>query len=361
MDPRALAGRLEAIEGRLAGTDAERRAAALCAAELRAAGRRPKTTTLWMRPQRSAPRAAYAALGIAGSLVAVGNPTVGLALAGAALLAVLVEAAGVPVLGLLQTRRATQNVVAAAPGERGARVLLVLSASVDAPRDSLLSRIDGRLHSRLLPGPAGLLLIGLAGAAAAAGARLAGAEGSAIGSAQLVPSALLILLMAGFLDAALAGPPRVASAAGPAAALTVAAALDAQPPRALAVEVLIGGAGAAGAPGMADYVAARRTDLEPEDVVVIDLAAAEGPLRYASHAGEHLPVRLHPQLTGLAAGLPGAIRTVTRTRSAARVARGARWPAITLAGEPRALAAATLRLVAAIDAEILKAAEAERR
>ncbi|MDX6640987.1 MAG: hypothetical protein QOF12_1998, partial [Solirubrobacteraceae bacterium] len=34
MDPAALAGRLEAIEGRLAGTDAERRAAVLCAREL---------------------------------------------------------------------------------------------------------------------------------------------------------------------------------------------------------------------------------------------------------------------------------------------------------------------------------------
>ncbi|MFL5847086.1 MAG: hypothetical protein ACJ762_20605, partial [Solirubrobacteraceae bacterium] len=203
MDPRALAGRLEAIEGRLAGTDAERRAAALCAAELRGSGRRPRTRTLWFRPQRHASRAAYAALGIAGSVVAVGNATLGLALAAGALLATLLEATGVPVLALLQSRRATQNVVALAPADRGARALLVLSASADAPRDSLLHRLDRRVGSRALPAAPGLLVLGLAGVAACAGARLAGAEGGAVSIPQVVPSAILILLLGGFVDAAL--------------------------------------------------------------------------------------------------------------------------------------------------------------
>jgi len=355
MDPAALAARLEAIEGRLAGTDAERRAAALCAAELRASGRRPRTKTLWFRAQRQAPRAAYAALGIAGSLVAVGNPVVGLALAGAALLAVLLEAAGLPAVAALQTRRATQNVVTPPPTERGHRALLVLCASADVARDSLLRRGDRRLTSRLVPGAPGLLAIGLAGAAVCAGARLAGAEGAAIGVAALIPAALLILLLAGFLDAALSAPARPAGAAGPAAALAVAAALDAQPPRALAVEVVICGAGESGAQGMAAYVAEHRKELDPEDVVVIHLGSGGGPLRFVSHAGEHLPFRLHPRLAELAAALPGAQRTVSRTRSAARVARGARWPAITLEGEARALAAAALRLVAAVDTEIAQA------
>jgi len=354
MDPAALAGRLEAIEGRLAGTDAERRAAALCAAELRASGRRPRTKTIWMRPERQAPRAAYSALGIAGSLVAVGNPTVGLALAGSALLAVLLEAAGVPVLALLQTRRATQNVVAPPSAELGHRALLILCASADVARDSLLRRIDRRLSSRLVPGAPGLLAVGLAGASVCAGARLAGAEGTAIGIAALVPVALLILLLAGFLDATLSGPGRPAGAAGPAAVLAVAAALDARPPRALAIEIVIVGAGEAGAPGMAAYVADRRRELDPEDVVVIHLGSSGGSPRFVSHAGEHLPFRLHPRLAELAAALPGLDRTVARSRSAARVARGARWPAITLEGEPRALAAATLRLVSAVDAEIMQ-------
>ncbi|MCW2989935.1 MAG: hypothetical protein JWM73_529, partial [Solirubrobacterales bacterium] len=206
MDPRALAGRLEAIEGRVAGTDAERRAAALCAGELRAAGRRPRTQSLWIRPQRQGPRAVYAALGIAGSVIAVGNATVGLALAGAALLAVLLEAGGVPVLALLQSRRATQNVVAAPPAGVGDRALLVLSAAADAPRDSLLSRLESRPAWRALPGAPGLLALGLAGVAACAGARLVGAEGTAVGVVQLLPSALLILLLGAFVDAALAGP-----------------------------------------------------------------------------------------------------------------------------------------------------------
>ncbi|MCW2967115.1 MAG: hypothetical protein JWM71_887, partial [Solirubrobacteraceae bacterium] len=48
-------------------------------------------------------------------------------------------------------------------------------------------------------------------------------------------------------------------------------------------------------------------------------------------------------------------------RSGARVARGARWPAIALEGDPRPLAAAALRLIASIDADLVQAAEGVRR
>ncbi|MFL5843184.1 MAG: hypothetical protein ACJ762_00730, partial [Solirubrobacteraceae bacterium] len=78
-------------------------------------------------------------------------------------------------------------------------------------------------------------------------------------------------------------------------------------------------------------------------------------------AGEHVPLRLHPRLAELAAALPGATPAVARSRTAARVARGARWPAIELRGEPRALAAAALRLISAVDAEIAQARSARRR
>jgi hypothetical protein len=166
---------------------------------------------------------------------------------------------------------------------------------------------------------------------------------------------VLILLLGGFVDAAFARSAEDAPASGPAAALAVAAALRAQPPRALAVEVLLAGAGEAGAPGAAAHVARRRNERAPEDVVLVELRSGRGPVRFATHAGEYLPIRLHPRLAELAAALPGARPAVLRGRTAARVARGARWPAIALDGEPRALAAAALRLVAAIDAEVGRA------
>lgn len=350
MDPAALARRLQAHEGRLAGSDAERRAAAIVAAQLRAGGRRPRVSALWVRPRRDLPRALYALLGVAASVVAVGDPGVGLGIATAALLAALLEAAGVPVASLLQVRRATQNVVAPPrDGGRKRRVLLVLAASVDAPADALLQRLE----QRLLLGAGAWLIGSLAGVAACAGARLAGAEGGVVGAVQLVPSVVLILLLGGFAEAASAEPRRRAPAGGAPAAVAVAAALDAQPPRNLAAEVLIAGAGPL---GMRAYVRSRRRDLRPEEVVVLHLEPGEGPLRYVARVGEHLPLRLHPRLVELAAALPGALPAPRRGHTIARVARGARWPALTLEGEPRALAAAALRLVAAVDAELARGA-----
>lgn len=347
MDPAALAARIEAIDGRLAGSDAERRAAAVCAEQLRALGRRPRTQTLWVRPQWAIPHVLHAALGVAASVVAVDDPTVGLSLALGALVSALSSALGVPLLGPLLPRRATQNVVAA-PRAGGGAVRLILTAAVDAPRASVLDRLERRARGPLTPGAVGLLLIALAAVAATAAARVAGAEGSALGAAQLVPTAILIALVGAFLDHAAAGPAAPAPAGGPAAALAVAAALEARPPAGLSVEVVIAGAGEAGALGLRRLVRARRRDVSAEEVIVLHLGSAAGPPRMLVRDGRTFPLGLHPKLIELADGL--ARRSEARGVSGARVARGARWPALAIEGEPRALAAATLRLVARIDA-----------
>ncbi|MDX6640247.1 MAG: hypothetical protein QOF12_1258 [Solirubrobacteraceae bacterium] len=358
MDPAALAARLEAIEQRFAGSDAERRAAQLCADELRRGGREPRTETLWFRPQVHGPRAVFAAVGVAASVVAVSHHVVGLALAGGALLATLLDAARVRLLAPLLARRATQNVIAPPSRHRDGDVLLILSASADAPGRSIISRLERLRRGSLLPGAAGLLLVALALVAACAGARVAGAGGTALGVVQLVPTAALILLVGAFAEAALARPAPRAPAGGPAVALAVALALDAQPPRHLAVEVLVAGAGEAGAAGMAAYVRARRRGVRPEDVVVVHLGSSPGTVRYLARDGESFGARLHPRLVQLAGAVPGTERLQGRGRSGARVARGARWPAIGLEGDARPLAAATLRLVAAIDADLRTARQA---
>lgn len=356
MDPAALASRLEAIDGRLAGSDAERRAAASCARELRAAGRRVRTQTLWFRPQRAVPRAVTALAGVAGSVVAVSHPVVGTALAGGALLACVLDAAGIRVLAPLLPRRATQNVLAPPPAARGERVVLLVVASLDAPRRALSRRLERPDGMRPAPGPLGWLGLALAGVLVCAGLRIDGSGGTVLGVIQLIPTVGLLALAGLFTDVAM-GPPLAPSPAGGAAvAVALAQALDARPPAALAPEVLLAGAGEAGAAGMAALVAERRRRLTPEDVVVLELRAGDGPVRCVVREGELGGSRLHPRLAELALALPGVEPAQRRGRGAARVARGAGWPAIALEGPPRALAPAALRLVAAIDREV-----AERR
>lgn len=352
MDPAALASRLEAIDSRLAGSDAERRAAALCARELRAAGRSPRTQTLWIRPQRALPRAVAALVGVAGSVVAVSHPVVGVSLAGGALLAALLDAAGVRVLAPLLPRRATQNVLAAPPAGRGDRVVLLIVASVDAPRRALARRLERPRGLRPAPGALGWLALALLGVIVCAALRVGGAGGTGLGAAQLVPSIALLALAGLFTDAATAPALDPGRAGGAAAALALTTALDARAPSHLAPEVIVAGAGEAGAAGMAALVAQRRGRLAPEDVVVLELRAAGGPVRCVVREGELGGIRLHPRLAELALAIPGVEPAQRRGRGAARVARAAGWPAIALEGPPRALATAALRLIAAVDREV---------
>ena len=350
MDPAALQARLEALGERPPCSEAERQVAVLCAGELRRTGRRPRVQTFWIRRQRSLPRAFYALLGVVGSVVAVSSPEVGLGLIAGALVALLLESAGVPVVALLQVRRATQNVVVPASAEPGERVRLVLTAAADGPRRSALTRLYELPALGRVPSAVALTAVMLIALAACAGARVAGAEGTAIGVVQLVPSIVLLLAAAAFLDDAFAPVER--GAAGVAAVVALASALEAEPPRALTVEVLIAGAGEAGAAGMSAYVRAQRRTLAPEEVVVVHLGNGGGPLRYLVSDGELIPNRLHPRLIALASALPDARPARGHGRSGARVARGARWPAIALEGGARPLAAAALRLISAIDREL---------
>ncbi|HEV2812358.1 MAG TPA: hypothetical protein VGW10_03820, partial [Solirubrobacteraceae bacterium] len=134
MDPAGIVRELTAIPGRGPCSDAERRAGRALARRLRAAGRRARTETLWVRPQWAAIWLVHALLGIAGSIVSVDAPVVGLVVAGVAALSALGELTGrARLLALLFPRRATQNLVAAPPDERSP-VRLVVTAPYDAAR-----------------------------------------------------------------------------------------------------------------------------------------------------------------------------------------------------------------------------------
>jgi len=262
--------------GPLACTDAERRAALALAGRLRAVGRAPRIEARWLRPGWPVWQAVFAAAGVAGTVLSVDEPTIGLALVGAALVLSLAHGRGRLPLG---RARATQDVVAPASAPRA--VALVVLASVDRPRAALLRRV---------PAPLAWLQAALALAAALAAARVAGAEGVVVGAAQLVPAVVLLLAVAGFLDAA-AQPPAEADRAATDAALELAA-------HAPWAEIVLVGAGELGL--RARLRAERRA---PERVVLLWLEPARAPAWRSAHptlaaiaqdAGERLRGRALP-------------------------------------------------------------------
>jgi len=329
MDPKPIADELRAIEGRGPCTDAERRAARAIARHLRGLGRRPRTQTVWVRPGNDLLLALASGLGVASSVVSVDHAETGLWLAVGALVLVAVA----PLLG---TRRATQWVWAAgAPRD----VRLLLTCRADAQPAPLAERWLARVG---LPGPRVLLVLALAALAAFAAARTGGTDGTALGAAQILPTAVCIAGVGAFLDAWVSRPGD--AAAGPAAALAVLAALDRSPPARLSPEVLV-----AGPKSMRAFVRAqRKAGTAATDVAVVELR--EGPAGFVRSDGSLIPQRFHPRLVALMRGAAPVRRG--RSQSPASAARAARWPAIVLEGNADELVQLTLGLAAALDREL---------
>lgn len=363
-----------------AGSDAERRAALAFAARLRAGGRAVTVETDWVRPRWELAHALHAGLGVVASLVAVSLPAVGLGLALVALLSLLLDLGGRAfLLRRLTPERATQNVVAAAAAAHGDRedaadadadratpaLRVILTAHADAPRGGLLRRLSRRRSRRgagRLPGPFALVALALAAVAGCAGARLAGVEGSALGAIQLVPTLVLLVALGLLVDAALARPvaaagsPTLGGAAdepaalvgAPAVLLAAVQSLDASPPRRLAIEAVLAGAGTGQALGFRAYL--RRRGPTPERNVVIEIGASDSAASatWWTSDGALLPLRYHPRLVALAAAAaadePGLGAAGRRGRSigAALRARQRRIPAIRLAAPDDADALALL-------------------
>jgi hypothetical protein len=290
--------------GPLACTDAERRAALALAARLRGAGRVPRIEARWVRPGWPAWQALFAGAAVVGSVLSVDHPTTGLIVAGAALALSLAHGRGRLPLG---RARATQDVVAPAPQPR--EVTLVVMAAVDRPRSALLHRV---------PVPLIWLRAALGLTAALAAARVAGIEGIGLGAAQLVPAVVLLVALAGFLDAAVE-PAAEADAAATDAAIELATHAP------WAEIVLVGG----GEPGLRARLRADRRS--PEEVVVLWLEPASKSAWRSAHPtlaalahdagaplrGRALPAGARP---ALALYGPGQALAQTATDVAERVA-----------------------------------------
>jgi len=320
---------------RVACSDAERRAGRVLARQLKAMGRTARTETVWVRPQWPGIWLVHAVLGVAGSVVSVDAPAVALGILVFAALSALGELSGrLRVVALAFPRRATQNVVSSSP-DRGV-VRLVVTAAYDAPRAHTpfvrpLARFDGWLRRRTRgrwPHALGVLTLSLFLVAGCAGARLAGIESPALGAVQLLPTVVCIGAVAVLADLALAGAHRGANtnASAAAVALALVAALDERPPRRLAVDLVLAGAGEAGALGMRAHVRSRRRTTAAEEVAVLHLSAcgAGAPVVWR-RSGPLISLGFHPQLVRLAEA-----RRISRATTGALAARRGRWPAIAL-------------------------------
>ena len=386
----------------MACSNGERLAARQVVTELRALGRRGvRTQTHWVRPVGALVAAVLAIAGVAASVLSVDHPRLGLGIATGALLLLIGDLSGrLPLLRRITVARATQNVVSSG-GRPDAPVRLVITASLDTPRGGILdgggrlARTVARLRRALrghLPGRYGLLFLALAATAACAGARAAGTDDRWLGAVQLLP-ALALLALAGLMTDAVtarAGHPGAgANASAVAVALALMSALDRRPPRALAVDLVVAGAGEAGALGMRRWVAEqRRAGTGAEDVAVLHIGpCGQGRPAWWTRDGLVLATRYHPQFLRaaqrVAAGEAhmGARPHQSRRTSGARAARAAGWPALAIgclddagtvprsgsdtdtveAVDPDAVAAAlalALGIVAALDSELAQARSA---
>lgn len=256
-------------------TDAERRAAGWLHDDLRARGHEAWVETHWVRPQWALSLALHCALGVIGSVTAIYVPAAGLGLSLLVAVSLALEASGrVGPLRLAFPRRATQNVLTL-PADASARLLLIC-ARYDA----------GRTPS--LRGP-------LAGACAAvsacAAARLAGADGLALGIAQFVPTVVLLVGLAwalGLIPTRRSSAPD-AGASCAAVALELHDELSRNPPDGISPALLLYGAGSAGRQALGSHL--RRERIDSTAVLEIDPRTELRSALSAARAAPTAPAR----------------------------------------------------------------------
>jgi hypothetical protein len=303
---------------RPACSDAERRLAQDTARALRSAGRRADVRTTWVRRGATFAGLISATGGLVASLLASTHAIAATAVAGVALLSLLLDAGGrLRPLRWLVPRRATEAVVSPPTRGGGAGAIdLLLVVRTDVPKRGLMDR---GVAARWGLGPERILAVNLLLLTVVCGARIAGADGIAVDIVQMIVSVGVLLGGAGLLDRALATTTAqdVARAdTALAVAQTVLEDLDAIPPRRLATTLVLCGAGAQTLrPILREQ---RRAGVASRDVVVVEIAPAPGgtPVWWKSD-GRVLPLRFHP--TALQAAREAG---EAQPRAAARAIRG---------------------------------------
>lgn len=281
------------FERRLAGSDAERRAANRIAERLRELGRKVEVEPTYVHPQYGLVHAAHCLLGFAGSLVAVEVPALGFALVLLAATSMYLDLEyRFYLVRSLFFRRASQNVVS--PGRNPGAVRLIICAHLDAARSGAVfaparARRAARLQKRLPSlGPFRFLFWALALLLPLLGARMAGVDSVAISALQLP---LTLLLMVGIfilveIELSPVVPGANDNASGVATALSLAQQLESEPAQNLDLWLLLDGAEEGMQEGMRAFLRRHRKQLDPERTFFLVLdALGNGHVRYETAAG----------------------------------------------------------------------------
>ena len=315
------ASRIEVIEelcsfeGRLAGTDAERRAANRLAERLRESGRRADIEPTYVHPQYALVHAVHCLLGVAGSLVAVAVPALGFGLVLFAATSMYLDLNyRFYLVRRIFFRRASQNVVS--PGANAdAPARVILSAHYDAARSGAAfepkrARRSARLAARYpWLGPFRLLFWSLALLLPALGARMAEIESGAIAVAQLPFTLVLLVAIFVLVDIELSEivPGANDNASGVATALSLADELGTDPPKHLDVWVVLPGAEECLQEGMRSFVRSRRKDLDPGSTFFLNVdTVGHGHVRFETAGGWVVSYAMDRRMVELATAIAEA-------------------------------------------------------
>jgi Peptidase family M28 len=283
------------FEGRLAGTDAERRAANRLAERLRRLGRRAEVEPTYVHPQSALVHAAHCLIAFAGSLVAISSPVIGFALVLFAATSMYLDLNyRLYLLRSLFFRRGSQNVVSPGPNPT-ARARLVLCAHVDAARGGAIynprrARFGARLARRSpVPlGPYRVVFWSLALLLPLLGARMAGLDSNALSVVQLIPTLVLLIAVFALVEIELSEivPGANDNASGVAAAVSLASELDADPPANLDVWLVLDGGEECQQEGMRRFLRAHRKDFDRATTFFLAIdSVGGGDVRFETSAG----------------------------------------------------------------------------
>ena len=336
------------FDGRLAGTDAERRASNRLAERLRELGRKAEVEPTYVHPQSTLVHAAHCLLGFAGSLVAITVPALGFGLVLVAATSMYLDLNGrLYLVRSLFFRRASQNVVSPG-GNPKAPARLVLCAHVDAARTGSVHQASrARRFSRLaqrssLPlGPYRILFWSLAALIPLLGLRMADVDSQLVAVLQLFPTLVLLIGLFALVEIALGDPVPGANdnASGVATVISLAGELDGEQPANLDVWVVLDGAGESLQEGMRSFVRSRRKEFEKPNTFVLAIdSVARGDVRFQTGAGWVVSYRMDRRLVELAEAIATADEEGDQQYGAAGFASG-------LGGEAATAAAAGWRSI----------------
>lgn len=304
VEPLAEIDALLAHRGRVAGSDAERRAAGHLRSRLESLGREAHLEPARVWPQWSLVHTIHAVAAIGGSLLALASPLAATILLALVALSAVGDVSGrLPLARRLTTSRATQNVVSSEDGGHAGTLILV--AHYDAARTgAAFGRLLGEQRATLgralrRPiGPFEPLLLAILAVLACAALRLAGIDARAVSAVQFVATVVLIVAVPLLIDVALSGvvPGANDNASGVTTVLRLAERYGGTLDH-FDVWVLFTGAEEAMQLGMRAWLRRnrRRLDRATTAIVCVDEVGV-GDVRYARKEGFLVARKAHPAL-----------------------------------------------------------------